>query len=306
MVCLRAEQGTSEDKNALPVPPKHPSAGQLLSAERLPPPPPYSLSANPAGASSNSAQPQRTASSILTPQTAQTVNHFEMFSKHNPISGTFLVDPTMPTPGITVDGLRKLRKKSAKAWGKSSRPDDIHASFRTRHGPINLDLAAIARSEGPAASTSAGDKIPTCIAVSSQHGRININLFEIQPGRSVDLDVETQHGKIVLLLPPSYDGPLMFQTRTINSITLLPEFAARARTLRATDRETLLLCGPSSDEASVIKPDGKTQDRALVRTQHGRIIVGISGVDKVEEVMPRGSLFQKLGEVGGRLFGRSS
>ncbi|KAI0331690.1 hypothetical protein GY45DRAFT_601051 [Cubamyces sp. BRFM 1775] len=304
MVCF-AEQDSSGYGAAPSIPPKR-SAGPLLHVERLPPPPPYSPSTGPATSSATSntlAQPQRSPSSILSPQTAQTVNHFEMFSNHNPISGTFLVDPTMPRPGITVDGLRKLRKKSAKAWGKSSRPDDIHASFRTRHGHMDLDLAAVTRSEGPAASTSAGDKVPTCIAVSSQHGRINVNLFEIQPGRSVDLNIESQHGKIVLLLPPSYDGPLMFQTRSINSITLLPEFAARARTLRATDRETLIVCGPSSSEGPVLKTDTKIGDRALVRTQHGRIIVGISGVDKVEEAAPRGGLFQKL---GGKLFGRSS
>ncbi|KAH9893569.1 hypothetical protein C8Q73DRAFT_761616 [Cubamyces lactineus] len=304
MVCF-AEQSTGGYEKTPSVPPKHPDAGPLQYAERLPPPPPYSLSTSPASAS-NLAPPQRAPSSILTPQTAQTVNHFEMFSNHNPISGTFLVDPTMPTPGITVSGLRKVRKKSTKAWRKSSRPDDIHASFRTRHGNMNLELAAVARSKGPAVPTSAGDKIPTCIAVSSQHGRININLFEIQLGRSVDLHIETQHGKVVLLLPPSYDGPVMFQTRSINSITLLPEFAARARTLRATDRETLLVCGPSSNDVSVLNTDTKIRDRALVRTQHGRIIVGISGIDKLEEATPRGGLFQKLGEVGGKLFGRSS
>ncbi|KAI0652902.1 hypothetical protein C8Q70DRAFT_929012 [Cubamyces menziesii] len=283
---------------------------QQPAPEELPPPP-YSPPAPKAGPSSPGLpEPQRAFGSAFAPQAVQTVNHFELFSKHSPIAGTYLVDPLLPTPGFTAGGLRKLRKKGGRAWGKSACPNDIHASFRTRHAPINLDLAAVAESEGSSPSP-ASVKVPTCIVVSSRHGRINLNLFEIQPGRSIDLNVETRHGKIVLLLPPTYDGPLMFQTRYASSVTFLPEFAARTRTLRATDRETLVVCTAPSASGAPSMPtpslETETGDRALVRTRHGRIIVGISGLDRIEDAAVNGNLFQKLGElfeVGGKLLGR--
>ena len=115
----------------------------------------------------------------------------------------------------------------------------------------------------------------------------------------------------MLLLPPTYDGPLMFQTRYASSVTFLPEFAARTRTLRATDRETLVVCTASSASGAPSMPtpslETETGDRALVRTRHGRIIVGISGLDRIEDATVNGNLFQKLGElfeVGGKLLGR--
>ncbi|KAI0326252.1 hypothetical protein GY45DRAFT_1356329 [Cubamyces sp. BRFM 1775] len=325
-----------ESEKAPAVPPKGSAAPVGLSwlnpaaPEELPPPP-YSPPAPQPGPSSPSLpQPQRTFSSAFTPQAVQTVNHFELFSKHNPIAGTYLIDPLLPTPGFTAGGLRKLRKKGGRAWGKSACPNDIHASFRTRHAPINLDLAAVAESEGSSPSLASA-KVPTCIVVSSRHGRINLNLvrrvgstvlrtwliellqFEIQPGRSIDLNVETRHGKIVLLLPPTYDGPLMFHTRYASSVTFLPEFAARTRTLRATDRETLVVCTAPSASGAPSMPmptpsiETATGDRVLVRTRHGRVIVGISGLDRVEDAAVNGNLFQKLGElfeVGGKLLGR--
>ncbi|KAI0331689.1 hypothetical protein GY45DRAFT_1322053 [Cubamyces sp. BRFM 1775] len=279
---------TVETEKTPVVPPNDPSAQpqQAHSAEGLPPPPPYS--------------PQRSSNSIFSPQVAQTINHFELFSAHSSITGAYLVDPTLPTPRIT-DGLRKLQKKLAKAWGKESPcPDDIHASFRTRLSSINLDLAVVGSESGN--PFSSGVTIPACISVSSRHGRINLNLFEIQYNRSIDLSVESEHGRIVLLLPPTYEGLLMFQTRITSSVSFLPAFAARSRTLRATDRETLVVCGAPLDGAAstTSKPvphnaDG-TGNRVLVRSRHGRIIVGISGIDKIDEAAIGGNFFQKLGD----------
>ncbi|KAJ8472578.1 hypothetical protein ONZ51_g8418 [Trametes cubensis] len=267
------------------IPPEGSSA-QTYS-EELPPPPPY--------------WPQRSSNSISSSQVAQTVNHLELSSVHR----TYLIDPTLPTPGIT-DELRKLhiQKKRTEAWGNASTcPDDIHASCRTHFASISLDLAVVgSESEGPILSGTL--TVPTCIAVSSRHGRINLNLasdFEIHHNRSIDLSVESKHGRIVLFLPPFYEGPVTFQTRITSSVSFLPAFAARLRTLRATDRETVVVCRAPPDgaasSASTFEPhnvDG-SRNRVLVRSRHGRIIVGISGVDKVDEAAIGGNVFQKLG-----------
>ncbi|OSD04908.1 hypothetical protein PYCCODRAFT_1433245 [Trametes coccinea BRFM310] len=289
------------------LPPKDP-AGPPNTEQPLPPPPPYTPRAGPSG-SAHPPPPQRTPSTVLNPQNAQTVNHFEVFSKHNAITGTYLVDPLLPTPGFDSAKLRKRCRRN-KRWGQGSL-SEVHASFRTRHGAISLDLAAVAQDK-PMHVAPGTRKVRTCITASSRHGRIKLNLFEIQPGRCIDLQAESRHGSIVIMVPPTFDGPLMFQTRYASSVTLLPAFSARSRTLRATDKETIVICSPSaaspsSPPAPTGEVYGEDRDRVLARTRHGRVVVGISGIDRMEDAPIGDGIFKKLGEfieLGGRAFGQ--
>ncbi|KAI9067940.1 hypothetical protein FKP32DRAFT_1672650 [Trametes sanguinea] len=292
------------------LPPKNPAGPQSSSEQPLPPPPPYTPRPGASGTGAFPPPPQRTPSSVLNPQNAQTVNHFEVFSKHNAITGTYLVDPLLQTPGFDAAKLRKRCKRS-KRWGQGS-PSEVHASFRTRHGAISVDVAAVAEVK-PLSVVPGTRKVRTCITASTRHGRINLNLFEIQPGRSVDLQVESRHGNIFIMVPPTFDGPLMFQTRYASAVTLLPAFSARARTLRATDKETIVICTPPSAASPSAPPAPTGQvydedgDRVLVRTRHGRVVVGVSGIDRVEDAPVGEGIFKKLGEfieLGGRAFGQ--
>ncbi|KAH9857321.1 hypothetical protein C2E23DRAFT_900521 [Lenzites betulinus] len=292
----KGQRAAGANVDELP-PPYTPAAGPSRTAPPPPPgPAPPAISA---------------ASSIFRPQNAQTVNNFELFSQHDAISGTYLVDPLLPSP--LAPNLRKKRgRKRGRKWGKGALPADINAAFRTRHGAISLDLAVVCDA-GTTPPLAPGQQKPSaCIVAASRHGRINVNLFEVHPGRRVDLEVESRHGKIVILLPPTYDGPLMFQTRNPGTVSFLPAFAARTRTLHATDRETLVICAapdtPERPKPPQAGPPGTDDgDRVLVRTRHGRIVVGISGLDRVEEAPVGAGLFKRLGdllELGGRALGQ--
>ncbi|KAL1940865.1 hypothetical protein VTO73DRAFT_7906 [Trametes versicolor] len=319
MIIANNSEPDTELKGAPALPPKDRSRPPPISQlDQLPPPPPYSPAAGPSTAAPPPPRPvplpRSPSSTIFRPQNAQTVNYFEVFSKHIPIEGTYLIDPTLPSVGPVPSTLRKQRRKRNRAWGKDGRgTSDINASFRTRHGAISLDLAVVA--ESPAIPPPGTPKVPATVVVSTRHGRINLNLFEAQPGRSVDLQVESRHGKITLLLPPTYDGPLLFETRNAGAVSFLPAFAARTRTLRASDRETLVVCTAPEEPGrpkpappmSPSQPGPDDGDRVFVRTRHGRITVGISGLDRVEETQIAGGLFKRLGElleVGGRALGQ--
>ncbi|RPD57217.1 hypothetical protein L226DRAFT_572568 [Lentinus tigrinus ALCF2SS1-7] len=294
-----------EELKMPPVPAKDAPRAQQPPLEA---PPPYS-----AGPStlrpppSPIARQPSTPSSVFRPQLAQTVNHFELFSNHDAMSGTFLIDPLLPSPPIGK--CRRRTKKRDKVWGKGSRAVDINASFRTRHGAITLDLEVVAQNP----SAAPGEKVPAHIVAGSTHGRTSLDVHSVHPSRSIDLFVETTHGKIVLMLPPTFDGPLVFRTRHSNSVSFLPEFAARTRTIRANDSETVLLCSPPGAQSreKPLKPINQMADdpgdRCYVRTKHGKIIVGISGADKLEEPAPAGGLFKAIGrlfESQGRAFGQ--
>ncbi|KAI0730514.1 hypothetical protein C8Q76DRAFT_597263, partial [Earliella scabrosa] len=292
-----------EELKAPPVPMKD-TGDQVRQAIIVPPP----YSPRPSSSRVQSPPPPQsgTPTSVFRPANAQTVNHFELFSKHDAISGTFLVDPRLPTPSLSI--ARRLRRKRDNVWGKSSTKTDINATFRTRHGAMNLDIEVVAQQP-----PQPGERVPARIIASSNHGRINIDVHDVQPGRSLDLHVETQHGKIVVLLPPTFEGPLVFNTRCSNSVQFLPAFAARTRTLRASDRETVVVCSASPSQPPVIptKPINQMaddpSDRCLVRTKHGKVLVGISGLDRVEEPAPVGGFFKALGrlfETQGKAFGQ--
>ncbi|PIL30429.1 hypothetical protein GSI_07616 [Ganoderma sinense ZZ0214-1] len=302
---------------APPVPEKH------QAGEALPPPPPYSPPpvVNVARQMAMPGPPVPGTSAVFQPVNPQRVNYFELFSKHDAISGTYLIDPELPSP---MAGLSKaLRKKPDSVWGKtksckkSKGYKELNASFQTRHGHINLDLAVPSRDPGNV-SPFPHDKLRTRMFVATRHGRIRVDVHEVKPSCSLDLHVESRHGRISILLPPTFDGPLVIHARTLGAVTFLPHLAARTRTLRATDRETVVLVASpltsshSSSHSSASAKQlselaGAEADRCLVRTRHGKITIGISGLDRLEEPVQAGSIFEKVGrflEMQGKAFGQ--
>ncbi|TBU27892.1 hypothetical protein BD311DRAFT_865833 [Dichomitus squalens] len=220
-----------------------------------------------------------------------------MFSKHDAIAGTFIVDPALPSP------MGKTTRRESKRQHK------LDASIKTRHGRINLDLAVSSKvagqatpfvedknqtpvyvsthhvrtsppatppasrftlrlppscpptppsaiSRGPTVAADARtlynllnqlpkpslskeqtrlarevvdeafDGLSAFIALlesiqvhmlpvrsssSTHHGRVSVNVHEVHPSRLLDLHVESCHEWINLLLPPTFDGPLIVQ-----------------------------------------------------------------------------------------------
>ena len=142
----------------------------------------------------------------------------------------------------------------------------------------------------------------------------------------------------MLFLPPTFDGPLVFQTRTASALRFLPAFAARARTIRTTDAETVVFCEPplpahpsvtaprartvsqfgvgtgpnSATGKSKVKSKGKKgkkgkgeeeeeeqSDRALVKSRGKEIVVGVCGLDVLEEPKRSPGFFGTLGKLFG-------
>ncbi|KAI1791911.1 hypothetical protein LXA43DRAFT_945010 [Ganoderma leucocontextum] len=316
---LNSPNAPEEMKGAVPPVPEKPKPQQ--AAEQLPPPPPYSPSpSNAARQMPNPGPAVPGPAAVFQPVNPQRVNYFELFSKHDPISGTYLIDPELPSP---MAGLPKaLRRKPDSVWGKNKRCQkskaykELNASFQTRHGHITLDLAVPSRDAGNV-SPFPCDKMRTRMYVATRHGRIRLDIHEVKPSCSLDLHVESRHGRISILLPPTFDGPLVIHARTLGAVAFLPHLAARARTIRATDRETVVLVAsplalPSPAHAQgnakqLSELAGAGADRCLVRTRHGKITLGISGLDRLEEPVQTGNLFEKVGrflETQGKALGQ--
>ena len=78
-------------------------------------------------------------------------------------------------------------------WGKDPE-EELNALFHSRHGALNLDLAVIAACNEPDFET-----VPARVFVHSHHGRVFVNMHEVQSGCSLDLQVESRHGTSPLL-----------------------------------------------------------------------------------------------------------
>ncbi|CCM06190.1 uncharacterized protein FIBRA_08432 [Fibroporia radiculosa] len=256
-------------------------------------PPPYadakatcaSASSSKTPMSEDSAPPKvaQTSASVsaLSSGVPQRVNHISLFSKRAPISGTYLVDPLLAVPSaatgvLSRSSLGKIEREHARNlrgshdWmlGTHKSSSETNAGFRTRDGNVDLDIAV--------AGSGAGDygrKAKARVTASSRHGHVRVNLFEIQGGRCVDLNVSTRKGNIVVLLPPDFCGPITFKTRRgRGNINFLPAFSERARIVRATDRETAVIfsgTSPTEDVQSVVQDDS-----CVIGTRAGRITVG--------------------------------
>ncbi|KAI0923491.1 hypothetical protein AcV5_009020 [Taiwanofungus camphoratus] len=228
--------------------------------------------------------------SMAQPNMPNPVNHISVFSRHSSITGTYLIDPSLPAPPILGKSQRRDRsierehaRNTKRAFGiipglddrSQGRTPEINAAFRTRDATISLDVGIAGRAGQGQAGRAMGR-----VMLSSRHGAVNVDLFKIQEGYCVDLDISTRHGNIVVLLPPTFHGPVAFRTRSGRSnIIFLPAFAERARTLRGSDRETFVHLSPSAANAE-ISANSQGDDYCLISTRHGKIIVGLSGIDQ--------------------------
>ncbi|KAH9930215.1 uncharacterized protein B0H18DRAFT_993783 [Fomitopsis serialis] len=271
-------------------------------------PPPYDgPSAGFRAAQASTSRPISTSAPVYQPIQQQCVNHLSLFSRHDAILGTYLVDPRLPAAIGVNSGYRGRRSRSvdkaharnvrhafgsvpgggddsdhsdtAKWRRRSSRKPEVNAAFRTRHGPIKVNVGIANSALMTASSVDGQRKARGRVMLSSRHGRIHVNLTEIQLGRSADLDVSTRHGNITVFLPPSFDGSVAFRSRRgASGITFLPHFASRARVVRGSDRE--MLAG---------------DDYCVIGTRHGKVVIGIYGLDTEADAIQSGGLAEQLG-----------
>ncbi|KZT07243.1 uncharacterized protein LAESUDRAFT_651676 [Laetiporus sulphureus 93-53] len=306
----------------------------LTVVQRVDAPPPYDgTRAESSGAPSAAApsppplSPPPRPLPVFRPTTKQCVNYLSLFSRNDAISGTYLVDPLLsasPFEGIfACRDKRKAHKRDRSierdharhlrdAFGTIPNVDEkdparrceVNAALRSRNGAINIDLAIADSGTGRIVN---GQETTVCgrVMLSSRHGRINVNLFEVQLGRAVDLDVSTRSGSITVFLPPTFNGAIALHTRNgSRGVHFLPAFAERACVVRSSERDLLVAVSsperPANPPSQYGAPSAGT-DYCVIRTRHGKITIGLSGVDIAPVLMRTGGLmgqFEALVEAG--------
>ena len=82
----------------------------------------------------------------------------------------------------------------------------------------------------------------------------------------------------------------------------MPEFERWGRIVKASDNGAFILFGGNVQNAAVDLNDPAV-DSCLLSTKHGKVVVGVSGVDHYDEVQEPG-LLEKLGSLSMMFLGR--
>jgi len=238
-------------------------SGSAMNLEAGIPPPPYTPDSF-----------RDVPASFSTPEPNISVNHLHIHSRHQDIIGTYCIDPNMPMP-------EKFKGKSK--WKASSKSPN--ASFRTRHRcSISINLAT----RGPTALNN-----KAYVQVGTRKGDININMYSLQKGKHINLDVHSRHGCVLVLIPRNFCGAIQLKSRK-GAYKVLPTLSSVSRVMAATDRDALILVGdPSSASTSSGTTDDMATDFCQLKSSRGKVVIGFSGEDKY---VPEPGLWQKLGE----------
>jgi len=244
-----------------PTPPREVTAAQVVD---IPPPPPYTTDTF-----------HDIPSVFQTPGSdIHSVNHLHIHNRRENVIGTYCIDPTMPMP---------YKYKGKAKWQAS--PKTPNATFRTRHSTsISINLAT-------RGATTENNK--SYVQATARKGDININLYSLQQGKHINLDVSSRKGRILVLIPRSFCGAIQLKSRK-GAHQVLPALLSASRVLTAKDREMLILIGdPSSSSATPGNADDLATDFCQLGSRKGKVIVGFTGEDKY---VPEMSRWQKLGE----------
>ncbi|KAI0060691.1 hypothetical protein BV25DRAFT_1827561 [Artomyces pyxidatus] len=200
--------------------------------------------------------------------TQMPTNGLFVSTNRDDVTGTWCLDPLLPTQIRVSQREDKTQKRhGAHRVESSTLPSAV---FDSRHGNLNATLAIV----GTPQPARAG------IVATTRHGHVKINLTSKAPGKSVDIDVYSRHGEIVVLLPRSFVGVLELRARRGNILTM-SNLASVAQVVQSTDDKVVLRLGQG-----VQVPAGIPEDHGRFYTRSGNISVGFSGEDDSHALPP--------------------
>jgi len=204
---------------------------------------------------------------LATQNPPPSADQVHIFDRKHDIQGTFFIDPLVPA--------LNRRKKH-----KSKHPLP-HASFRSRHGGIDLELATTGNiQDAPKAN----------VAVSTRSGDIKIKLLPMPPSRPrMGLDVDSHHGNIALFLPEGFAGVVHLTTRK-GEMQILPALSAFIKIVKSSDREMIFMIGTQNNVYEL--DTSREASFCEVNTRKGSIVVGLSGRDHYS---PQVGFWKRLG-----------
>ncbi|THH32066.1 hypothetical protein EUX98_g2104 [Antrodiella citrinella] len=229
-------------------------------------------------------QPRLTSgSSLLNPATPQHVHKFNLHSKQDPISGSYVIDTSLERSDKLMRARAPLHSANKNFFKKKQVP---HATFTTNKSAITLDLST---------TSATVESRRSHVQVQSRSGTVRTTVLPIPTSLNhICLEVMTKDGNIIVFLPPNFHGGIQFRIKNPrNAVMFLPEFASRARVINGSDKESFVLFG--NNDLALSDPKNPELDLCLLSTHTGQITVGVADVDYYQEAKPLGFWKKLLG-----------
>lgn len=201
-------------------------------------------------------------------------NYLSVVGSHSPIKGTYVIDPSMHVPSSYLPPLGEGETEG----------DRKNLHLHTRDGSVDVDIWLVGRQQH-----SDIRKHRTTLHVSSRDGSIAIKVHAIDAIQPFFLDVFTRDGRITVLLPRSFHGPVALTSRD-GSCTLSDELLCNSTPLGVADHTTRFFVG---DFSAV--PDSASQWEGYelkAETRDGR--VRVKYVDEDGQSGPKLGLFSRI------------
>ncbi|KAG6331973.1 hypothetical protein ID866_7115 [Astraeus odoratus] len=187
-------------------------------------------------------------------------NFLSVIEKDGPIKGTYIIDPSLQVPPASLPP------------PKESEPEDRNNLYlHTRNGCVDVDIWLVGRKDSMCV-----DQMRTTLHLSSGDGSITAKVHSMDAIDPFYLNVFTKDGRVTVLLPRSFHGPLTLQTRD-GSCTLSSDLLKNSAKLSVVDRTTRYFVGnytpsPSweGDELRVETWDGKIKINIFFFRNYGR------------------------------------
>jgi len=218
-------------------------------------------------------------------------NNLNIKTRKEPISGIFQIDPVLSILGVSSEKRDLKKKKSRRSkklknlwpWQNMSPENEVpNATFQTRQGNVNLDLAVV----GYGANEKA------LVDIMTRQGNVDLNVFQIEGSRNLNLRVTTRSGNIFVLLPRPFSGPVHLQTRN-GTILFLSSLARSMRPVTMREDESLILIGEGPFPADTPNNSSWVGDYLSLMSRHGNVTVGYIGEDMKPE---HGGFWKKIAD----------
>lgn len=201
-------------------------------------------------------------------------NYLSVVGMHSPIKGSYIIDPSMDIPSTYLPPLGEGETEE----------DRKNLHLHTRDGSVDVDIWLAGHQEH-----SKIHKRRTTLHVSSRDGSIAVKVHAIDAIEPFFLDVFTRDGRITVLLPRSFHGPVALKSRD-GSCTLSDELLRNSTPLGVADHTTRFFVG---DFSAMSDSASQWEGYELkAETRDGR--VRVKYVDEVERSGSKSSLFRKI------------
>ncbi|KAG1729511.1 uncharacterized protein EDB91DRAFT_811312 [Suillus paluster] len=197
-------------------------------------------------------------------------NFLSLILKDKHIRGSYVINPLMQIPLSLLPPLNA---------GETDQ-DRKNLYLRTKDGNINADIWLIGQEEA-----APKNKRRTTLSLSSNDGHITAKINTVKVVAPFLLDIYARDGRVTVLLPRSFHGPLLLITR--ESAKLSDELVQRSMTLSTLEHMQRYFVGDFSHQTF---GDDWNGDELKVVSRDGSVTIRYT--DEVE--LPKSGFFSRI------------